>query len=166
MQRSTVTEASAGATNAFTQEYLDAIREDDEPTHAAEAEFGGPWHIVEREKDYALFREWEGPEHGDEPFLVTPELTIAQIFQLALQISARPPLFEHGPDKQALGFPVFSEGKAVAHTQLFHEDAMPSAHALSCIVRSPQALALLIEIAGPLTQEMVGRLLNQRLEAS
>jgi hypothetical protein len=33
-------------------------------------------------------------------------------------------------------------------------------------VRSPQALALLIEIAGPLTQEMVGRLLNQRLEAS
>jgi hypothetical protein len=157
---------SASAANAFTLEYLEAIREEDEPPQSAEAEFVGPWRIVEREQGgFALYREWEGPERGDEPFLVTPDLTIAQIFQLALQVSARQPLFQLGVDREALGFPVLSEAKAVAFTRLFHEDAIPAAHALSCIVRSPQALAALVEIAGPLTQEMVGRLLNRRLEA-
>lgn len=150
--------------NAFTQEYLVAIHNDDEPVHAAEAELAGPWRIVKQEGQFALYREWEGPELGDEPFLVTRDITIAKIFQLALQVSARHSLFQSGTVAEPSGFPVLSEGHAVAHTRLFHQDALPSAHTLSCLVRSPSALAALIELAGPLTQEAVGRLLNQRLQ--
>ena len=153
------------AANAFTQEYLAAIHDEDEPMHAAEAELAGPWRIVEQEGEFALYRDWEGPDFGDEPFLVTRDVTIAKIFQLALQVSARHALFESGTIPEASGFPVLSEGHAVAHTRLFHEDALPSAHTLSCLVRSPPALAALIELAGPVTQEAVGRLLNQRLQS-
>lgn len=152
--------------NAFTDQYLEAIREEDEPPHAAEVEFGGPWQtLVRKDGGFGVYRAWEGPDRGDEPFLVTPDVTVAQIFQLALQISAREPLFFCQWEREELGFPVVSEGKAVAFLQLFYEDAMPAAHTLSCLARSPQALALLLEIAGPLAQEMVGRMLSQRLDA-
>ena len=53
--------------NAFTPEYLEALKERDETEAGAEPESGTPLVLREKEGKFALFRPWKSFEAGDSP---------------------------------------------------------------------------------------------------
>ncbi len=59
--------------NAFHPDFLKSLDRHDDPLTAAEAMTGGFWRVVPLpEEHFGLFRVWESPELGDEPFALTP----------------------------------------------------------------------------------------------
>lgn len=56
------------------------------------------------------------------------------------------------------------EGETVGRIRVFRPDLLTVAHALAGVGRSPADLALLMEISGPLVQQMTGEILGQEVE--
>jgi len=55
--------------NAFHPEFLHQLDQHDDPVTADEAVTGGFWRVVPLDDErFGLFRVWENPEDGDEPF--------------------------------------------------------------------------------------------------
>jgi hypothetical protein len=80
--------------NAFSPEYLSALRERDETSVSAlEAELAGPWTVREHEQRFHLFRDWESFEAGHRPFASFETREDAVLFLTALRMLARPPQF-------------------------------------------------------------------------
>jgi len=153
--------------NAFRASYLAAVREEDEPMHGSEVEFGGPWLLSEEEGEYALFRVWESLESGDIPEARFSRREIALIFQIVWPAVGRERLFrfvEEGERQEDEGYAVESEGERVARLRLPIDEILFAAHVLSCIIRSPLSLALAMEAAGPEAQERVGQILGRQVK--
>jgi len=56
-------------TNAFTPDFLNQLAQHADPVTADEAMTGGFWRVVPLDDEhFGLFRVWENPEDGDEPF--------------------------------------------------------------------------------------------------
>ena len=53
--------------NAFSLEYLKAVREQDDPATAMEGETAEPWEVREAGELYGFFHPWESLERGDTP---------------------------------------------------------------------------------------------------
>lgn len=149
--------------SAFSPRYLAALKEKDEPSGAAEAEAAGPWVLREREGRIYLFREWESFETGHSPTAEFEAREDALAFLLALRVSARPALFRmreaSGPSQK--GYEVEREGERVGRIRVFLPDLLTMAHALAGVGRSAADLALLMELSGPLVQQMTGEILGQ-----
>ncbi len=66
--------------NVFDPGFLDELEEEDEPLTAGEA-VGGPFGRVFQldENSWGLFRSWESPKRGDEPFGVVNDLGVARV---------------------------------------------------------------------------------------
>jgi hypothetical protein len=54
-------------------------------------------------------------------------------------------------------------GEWVGWCQVFHEDLFFAAHMAAALTRSPRSLATLLEAAGPLVLEQVGRILQEEM---
>jgi hypothetical protein len=74
--------------------------------------------------------------------------------------------FVAGEESGEEGHTVESEGETVAHLRLPIDEILFAAHVLACVVRSPQALALALEAAGPEAQEKVGQILARQVQAA
>lgn len=151
--------------NAFSDEYLAAVKELDEPSTAHEAETSGPFTLVEQNGMLALFHAWESPERGDLPQALFHHRETALLFQAIWAASGRSRLFRLRQEPDAHGFGLEEEGQLVGSLRKFDPDVVSGGHFVSHLARTPLSLALLVEAAGPTAQRHVGRLLATRLRA-
>jgi hypothetical protein len=148
--------------NAFSPEYLSALRERDETSVSAlEAELAGPWTVREHEQRFHLFRDWESFEAGHRPFASFETREDAVLFLTALRMLARPPQFRgREAVSPSAGYLVEREGEVVGATRTNQRDLMVAANVLAGLVRSAADLANMMGIAGGTTQEITGEILG------
>jgi hypothetical protein len=156
--------------NAFSPSYLALLRERDDSLTAAEAELAGPWKIepiLSRPGAVALLRVWEDLDLGDPPVAVLWHLETARLLSVLLPAIDREPLFHLEEDAASEGYPlvaVYGEQgpQAAGWLDRYEPRWAEGLHLLQAIVRSPWALATLLEAAGPGAEEQVGRIRARR----
>lgn len=147
--------------NAFSPEYLAALRDRDETSGALEAELAGPWIVLEHDRRFHLFREWESFATGHQPFGSFATREDALLFLTALRMLAWPPLFK---GREAAAVPadhrIEREGEDAGATRTFLPDLLLAANVLARLVRSAPDLANVLGLAGGTTQESTGEILG------
>jgi hypothetical protein len=155
--------------NAFSPEFLDGLREQDDVLTADEATYAGPWKVEALEEGgYAVLRSWESVESGFSPFAVFTDRETALLATAILPAVGREPLFlldeAAGPDGYALRAVVGERGvQVVGRLQLFDTAAVQGLHLAQYLARSPEALACLLEATGPESERRVGEILFRQL---
>lgn len=152
--------------NAFSLEYLSALRERDETSVGAlEGELAGPWTVREHDRRFHLFREWESFEAGHQPFGSFGAREDAFLFLSALRMLSGPPLFRGRETAAPTNHRIEREGETVGATRTFHPDLILAANVLARLVRSAPDLANVLGLAGGTTQESTGEILGSRVMA-
>jgi hypothetical protein len=154
--------------NAFEEEFLRRFRQDDEPASAAEADVAGPWRVdlattSDGREAFALWRLGERPEWGDAPSALFRTPQTALLAAAIRPFVGRDPFYELGKERWNGGFPLLRQGEAVGWIDLFDEDWAFGINVLERLTRAPEALARLLEAAGPLALERTGRILRHRI---
>lgn len=142
--------------NAFSTEYLEAVRERDDPSTALEADTSEPWEVRKVGDLYGLFRPWDA---GEAPRALFHFEETAWLFRLIWPALGRDRVFRLSPTSAPPGYPVEAGEITVAYLQGFNPDAVFAAHLASYLIRTPYALAYLVWRAGPTAQREVGSLL-------
>ncbi len=156
--------------NAFAPGYLARLREQDEVLTAAEAEMAGPWKeepVLGKPGAVAVLRVWEELDAGDRPVAVWWHPETARLLTVLFPALDREPLFHLEEGETPDGYPVLAtygeQGPQVAGWFDRYEPRWAEGlHLLEAIVRSPLALATLLEAAGPAAEEQVGRIRARR----
>jgi hypothetical protein len=139
---------------------------------AKDAEDPGDLAASPHRGGFALLREWESLEDGDEPYATFDSRELALIAAAILPTTGREPLFRLSTEPEAEGFPLLTlprgaaggEGVAVAgHLRNFDEDLAVALNFVAALARSPLALARLLEAAGHVALEQAGRILHQSI---
>ncbi|HEX3527085.1 MAG TPA: hypothetical protein VH988_08465 [Thermoanaerobaculia bacterium] len=151
-------------TNAFRNEFLDLLREQDEPVLSMEGETTGPWELRREPDGWALYRMWEGAEHGDIPEAAFKYRDVGLLFLAVWPAVGRDPVFRLAAERDRTGFEVESGAAPVGGLRTFNDELLHAAHVAACVVRSPLGLAALFEAAGPIVQDKVGQILGRRME--
>jgi hypothetical protein len=146
--------------NAFVEDYLALLNERDEPITAPEAEYAGPWSVeARRQGGHAVLRAAEDLDRGDEPYAVFEALEIAQIAAAVLPGTGREKRYRLGKDQDSgRGFPVYRSGELAGHLRLFDEEVVAALNVLDALLSSPYDFAWLLEAAGGLALQHVGRI--------
>jgi hypothetical protein len=149
---------------AFSDEYLTALRERDEPPSVPDADILGPWTVREHGGRFCIFREWESFEAGHKPVAELASREDALIFASALRAIGRAPAFRvrnasYGPE----GYEVERGGDLAGHLKYDRSEWVIAAHVLVFLAHSPVDLAMLLDLAGTQVQEMTGEILGQDL---
>lgn len=156
--------------NAFSDEFLRRFGEEDEPASAGEADVAGPWGVLpfpiaDGREAFGLWRLGERPEWGDAPAAQFRERGTALLAAAVRPFVGREPFYRLGSERWNGGFPVLRHGEAAGWLDLFDEDWLFGVNVLERFVRSPEALAALLEAAGPVALERAGRILLGRVLA-
>lgn len=176
--KSTIT----GGPNAFDPDFLRRLTLRGEVSTAPEAELAGPWKVCEVAAGFGVFRQWEEPspsgtgterggaEGGDLPEAVFEHREHALLLAAVLAGTGREPLFELRSADEPEGYAVESVWgdrwvATVGRLRRFQPDVVDALHVAESLVRSPVALAHLLEAAGPTALELAGRILRYRLES-
>lgn len=154
-------------TNAFTSEYLEALRERDETGAGAEPESGTPLVLREREGEFALFRPWKSFEAGDSPEAVFDDREDALRFLAARGALSRPRLYdiEGTEERMAEGFSLTKAGRTSGRLRTFDPDWVFGANLLASTAHSSEDLAALVSTAGPERQRELGEILARQESA-
>ena len=141
--------------NAFVEDYLALLNERDEPITATEAEYAGPWSVeARREGGHAVVRPAE-----EVPYAVFEAAEIAQVAAAVLPGTGREKRYRLGKDEDAgRGFPVYRSGELVGHVKLFDEELVAALNVIDALLASPYDFAWLLEAAGGLALQHVGRI--------
>jgi hypothetical protein len=156
--------------NAFSEEFLHRFEAEDEPASAPEADVAGPWDVQrfplsDGREAFGLWRAGERPEWGDGPAGLFRERSTALLAAAVRPFLGRDPYTSLGKERWTGGFPLFRHGEAVGWIDLFDEDWAFGINVLERFTRSPEALASLMEAAGPLALQRAGRILHARVDA-
>lgn len=148
--------------SVFTADYLEALSAQDESA-GAEGELAGPWKVASASSGrWNVVPLWEGTTKGSGPRVVAPDKETALLFAATLPGVGRPRLFRRlGPVEH--GARVEDDGPVFVELEGLGEEALTAAHVSACLARSPWALAMVLEAAGPAVQRMVGEILFERL---
>lgn len=151
----------------FTEEALERLRRADEPPTAAEAELSGPWRVCELPEGgvFGVFRRGD-EEAGDPPLGRFAGRHLALLAAAALPGLGRGSGYRVAPEAGAAGYPLLREGVEAGALGVFLADLAPALDVLEALLRSPPAMALLLEAAGPTALERAGRELGLRLVAA
>lgn len=149
--------------NAFDETFLAAIDQLDEPVTAAEAEAAGPWTLQETaDGGWGVFRRGQSAERGDVPVASFRRREKALLAAAVLPGTGRDPLYRLDAEPGDEGFAVRGpDGEVEGHLRLFDEPLKEALHVVDCLVRSPEALARLLEAAGGIALRETGRLLRR-----
>lgn len=149
--------------NVFTADYLEALSAQDESA-GAEGELAGPWKVAESGSGrWSVVPVWdEGVTKAAGPRVVAPDKETALLFAATLPGVGRPRLFRK-LGRLERGERVDEESQVLVELEGLGEEALTAAHVSACLTRSPWALAMVLEAAGPAVQRMVGEILYQRL---
>jgi hypothetical protein len=157
------------------RDFLARLEELDEPGSNYEAEWSGEWRVVSTAPDHHLvLRSWEGPDKAAGAVAVFSERSTALLCAAVLPLDARPSLFALGRpadppwELAILVRDTYGEGPAhdlepIGQARRFSESQLYALHLAGCFARSPRALALLLEAAGPTAVRLVGELLHRHL---
>lgn len=151
----------------FTDEALRRLRLRDEPPTAGEAELAGPWHVSRLpDGGFGVFRRGD-EEAGAPPLGVFAGRHLALLVAAALPGVGREEMYRVHPEagEGGGGYPLLRAGGVVGSLEVFLGDLTRPLEVLECVVRSPAALALVLEAAGPTALERAGRELGLRLVA-
>jgi hypothetical protein len=156
--------------NAFTPEYLEEVRGQNEPLTAAESEFAGPWKVepvAGRPGLVAVVRQWESLEAGDEPFALFWHEEQARRCAAILPAVGREPLFALGDEPEPEGFPLVhvygEQGPQVAGwLTRSHPEVLAALHLAEVLARRPLDLAEIAATAGGGALGQIGRILAWR----
>lgn len=156
---------STRSSNAFSASFLDRFNQRDEPPTAGEGDMTGPWRIVELPgKRYGVFRLGESLDRGHRPVATFRERWLALLAAAVLPGTGRDAAFrldkEAGPGGFALS--TGDGGEPAGVLSLFDVKLVEALHVVERLVRSPEALANVLEAAGPLTLERAGAILDER----
>lgn len=157
---------STCSSNAFSASFLHRITERDEPPPAGETDTAGPWRILELPGQRSgVFRLGESLSRGHQPVAILEQRWLALLMMAVLPGTGRDLAFrldkESGPEGFSLTAGNGSE--AVGVIKLFDEKLVEALHVVERLVRSPEALANLLEAAGPLAMERAGAILEERV---
>lgn len=158
------TPVSTPSHNAFQQGFLDRIGERDEPPTGPEADTAGPWTVEGIPgAGFGLYRLGEGLARRFRPAAVFRDRSLALLASAALPGTGRDAAFRLDSEPELAGYAVRDiSGKVVGHLHLFDEALTGALHVLDGVLRSPEALANLLEAAGGLALERAGAILDQR----
>ena len=149
--------------NAFTEEYLALLNERDEPITAAEADYAGPWSVEDLPQGGHAVRR----AGGDQPYAVFSLLELTQVAAAVLPGTGREKRYQLGRDEEpGRGYPIFRTGETVGYVQLFDEDLVAALNVIDALLASPHDFAWLLEAAGGLALQHVGRISMARAAAS
>ncbi len=157
--------------NAFRSSFLSRIAERDEPVTAGEADVAGPWHVEELPSAegilFGLYRLGESHARGFQPTAVFRDRPFALLAAAVLPGTGREAAFRLQKEAGPEGFLVETgDGRhgaePVGHLALFDERLVDALHVVESLTRSPEALANLLEAAGPLALEHAGVILDSR----
>ncbi len=159
--------------NLVSPAFLTLLRELDESLTASEADLSGPWKheaIPGQPGAVAVLREWEDLERGDVPEGVLWHPETARLLALALPLLGREALYHLAETESAEGFALAAvygeQGSQIAGwLRRYEPRTVEALHLLEGLVRSPKALATLLQAAGAGAIEQVGRILAAWLEA-
>jgi hypothetical protein len=154
--------------NAFEDGFLRRFRQEDEPASAAEADVAGPWRVEpastsDGREAFVLWRLGERPAWGDSPAALFLDRSTALLAAAVRPFVGRESFYELGKERWNGGFPLLRQGEAVGWIDLFDEDWAFGVNVLERFTRSPEAIAQLLEAAGPLALEHAGRILRHRV---
>ena len=155
--------------NAFSSEYLALLEQRDEP--------GGPWAdpaakplvIWNLGGGYGLFYPWQDPAKGDEPMAVFESVDDAQLASVArAALRQTRPYRLHKPQgpPPPQGFAILCEGEMKGSIRKFEPEWIDAMNVLTLTAQSPEGLAVVLYLAGPLTQEAVGVILSHDFQLS
>lgn len=161
--RSQMNGSTAVPANAFTEDYLALLNERDEPITAAEADYAGPWSIDDLPQGGHTVRR----AGGDHPYAVFSRLEMAQVAAAVLPGTGREKRYRLGRDEEpGRGYPILRSGETVGYVELFDEDLVVALNVIDALLASPNDLAWLLEAAGGLALQHVGRISMARAAAS
>lgn len=154
--------------NAFAEEFLRRFDQEDEPPSSSEADLAGPWDVQETSladgrEAFGLWRVGDRPEWGDPPAGLFRERSLALLAAAVRPLVGKDPYYELGTERWTGGFPLLRQGQAVGWIDLFEQDWTFGINLLERFARSPEALATLMEAAGPLALGRAGRILRHRI---
>jgi hypothetical protein len=150
--------------NAFSPEYLETVRERDDPSTALEAEMAEPWEVREAGSLFGLFHPWESLDRGDSPPGMFYFRETALLFRLIWPALGRDRLFRLSGTLTPEGYPVEAADQVVGYLRSFNPEAIFGVHIGSHFLRSPYSLAVLLWLSGPTAQKEVGRILGELAE--
>ena len=157
----------------FAADFLDLLEASEEPPSLSEAEWSGEWKVVSLDRDrHLVLRSWEDPAR-DRPAAIFIERPIALQCAAVLPLEARPRLFliqtvEPPANHLILVRDTYlteapRDARPIGEVQTFSENQVLALHLAGCFARSPLALALLLEAAGPTAIRLAGEILYRRL---
>ncbi|HEX4495117.1 MAG TPA: hypothetical protein VIE43_05555 [Thermoanaerobaculia bacterium] len=154
--------------NAFSSSFLHRVAELDEPFTAGEADAAGPWRVVELPgRGFGLFRHGESTARGHRPTALFRQRWLALLAAAVLPGTGRDAAFRLEKDSGPEGFAVETGngGEPMGFLELFDERLIEALHVAEGLLRSPEALALLLEAAGQVALERAGAILDERIPA-
>jgi len=148
--------------NAFHPAYLRQLDQQDDPVTAGEAVTGGFWRVVPLgDERYGLFRLWESPEDGDEPFGTLTDRDTALLAAAFLPLVDRARSFSVDPD-DAAGPLLYRDGRAVGRLRHGNPELTEALNLADGLARSPASIASFLEAAGAAALELAGKILVRR----
>jgi hypothetical protein len=149
----------------FSPEYLRWLeKRDGEPRSASESEVAGPWRVVPYRGAYALLRQGERLVPGRRPRGVFSDLEAAWITAAIFPGTGRDPLYRLRTEDSPEGYAIESCGEIVGHLDLFNQDVTEAMHVVACLLRSPGALARLLQAASGSTLAHTDEILLERAQ--
>jgi hypothetical protein len=149
--------------NVFTPSFLAHLGERDEPPTAGEADVAGPWHVEEIPGGFGVFRAGESAARGFPSYTVFTIRPLALLAAALLPGTGREAAFRLQKEAGPSGYAVTERGgEEVGHLQLFDEKLIDSLSVLDALLRTPEALAGVLEAAGAVALERAGVILEER----
>lgn len=148
---------------AFTPEYLATIRAIDNPASARTAVLAGPWEaepVVG--KQFAVSRRDEPMAERGRAFGVFRKRSEALQVAAVLPAVGAPMTLHLNSNGHRLGYTLHDGQEFLGHLARDEARLLPHLHLVRCLAADPEALALLLEAAGPETLALLGRVLQRR----
>jgi len=112
---------------------------------------------------FGLFRVWENPELGDEPFATLSDRETALLAAAFLPLVARARSFSTHSEDAAPGGPVlYRDGRAVGRLRYSDPELTEALNLADGLARSPASIASFLEAAGAAALVQVGKILVRR----
>jgi len=166
---STGTAPTTPLPTVFTPAFLQRVRRLENPPSARQASLSGPWEVEavptrEHGCQYVVSRRAESFSEGGSVFGLFPSRTVALATAAALPSLGAPMGLHLNGNGHRLGHALHDGPVFLGH--LARDDArlLPRLHAVRCLLADPDALALVMEAAGPEALALLGRELHRRIE--
>lgn len=151
--------------NAFSPDFLDILRKLGNPPSARSAVLAGPWEAEEMEnKQFAVCRRGEPYSETGRAFGVFRTRAEALATAAVLPVVGAPLTLHLNPNGHRLGYVLHDGQEFLGHLARDEERLLPHLHVARALRSDPEALALLLESAGPAALDLLGRALRRRIE--